>query len=317
VAQLFLHFCGLEATLKWFKRDKSPGLDGWLVEFYLSLFETIGANLLKFVDDSGINGKIYEAFNTKFIALIPKSDNPASYDDFWPISLCNFIYKIMAKIIANRLCPILSTHISPDKFAFLQDRQIHAEDGTAQEALHSLQSKKMKVMILKVDLSKAFDIVSWLYIRMLLTHLGFPYQFIKWIMCYITNISFSVLVNGAASPLFHSKRGLRQGFPLSPLLFLLIMDVLSRLIKEEHNRGRLQGIKITDRCILTHLLFVDDVLIFLHGGTGDLTIMKNTFSLFQTAIGMIVNCKKPMMIAPRCSPHEIQFSLQRFHFTLQ
>jgi hypothetical protein len=95
----------------------------------------------------------------------------------------------------------------------------------------------MKGMILKVDLSKAFDRVSWLYIRMLLTHLGFPFEFIKWIMCCITNISFSVLVNGAASPFFHSERGLRQGCPLSPLLFLLIMEGLNRFIKEEHNRG--------------------------------------------------------------------------------
>lgn len=143
------------------------------------------------------------------------------------------------KIIENQMRPTLSKHISPEQFAFLQDRQIHEAVGTTQEVLHTLHIKKCKGMILKVDLSKAFDRVNWLYIRMLLTHLGFPFMFIKWIMSYITNIPFSVLVNGSASPFFYLERGLRQGCPLSPLFFLLVMEGLSRLIKEEHKSGRL------------------------------------------------------------------------------
>jgi len=124
---------------------------------------------------------------------------------------------------------------------------------------------------------------------MLLTHLGFSIGFIKWIMCYITNVSFSVLVNGAASPFFGSKRGLRQGCPLSPLLFLLVMEDLSRLIKDMHHIGRLSGIKLTEDCTITHLLFMDDVLMFLNRGIGDLTTIQNIIHLFKTAIGMAIN----------------------------
>lgn len=87
-------------------------------------------------------------------------------------------------------------------------------------------------------------------------------------MSCITNIPFSILVNSSASPFFTSKSGLRQGCPLSPLLFLLLMEGLSNLIKEDHRRGRLKGIKITDGCILTHLLFVDDILVFINGSIG-------------------------------------------------
>lgn len=169
---------------------------------------------------------MYNAFNTTFISLIPKTNNPVSFDDFCPISLCNCIYKIIAKIIANRLYPILSTHISSEQFSFLQDKHIHEDVGIAQEVM------QLKGMILKVYLSKEFDRLSWLYIKMLLTNLGFPYEYIKWIMYCITNISSNVLVNGAASPFFHSERGLRQGCPMSPLLFLVIMEGLSGLIKE-------------------------------------------------------------------------------------
>jgi len=179
-----------------------------------------------------------------------------------------------------------------------------------------MQTKKIKGMILKADLSKAFDRVSWLYIRMLLTHLGFPIGVIKWVMCCITNISFSVLINGVASPFFHYERGLKQGCPLSPLLFLLLMEGLNRLLKDMHLRGRLSGIRITDRCTITHLLFVDDVIIFLNGGLGDLTTIQHTINLFKTTTDMTINNSKSTITVCDCSPHEIQFALQRFPFTL-
>lgn len=171
-------------------------------------------------------------------------------------------------------------------------------------------------MILEVDLLKAFDQVSWLYLQMLLTHLGFPYEFINWIMWCITNISFSLLLNGVASTFFHSERGLRNGCPLSPLLFLLVMEGLSRLIKYMHHRGRLMGIKITHSCIITNLLFVDDVLILLNGGIRDLIALQNAISLSQIATGMVINNSKSTIIATGCTPHEIQFALHWFPFTL-
>lgn len=104
----------LKATLKWFKYDKSPRPDGWSVEFYTAFFDILGDDLLKFIEDCWTTSRMYGAINSTFIALIPKSDNPASFDDFRPISLCNYIYKI----ISNHLRPILSTHISSEQFAF-------------------------------------------------------------------------------------------------------------------------------------------------------------------------------------------------------
>jgi len=201
----------LEATLKCFKKYKSLGPDGWSIVFYLDFFGILGADLLKVIEDSRLNDRMHAPFSSTFITLIPKIDNPTSFGDYRPISLCYFIYKIMAKIITNKQKPILSNHISLEQFSFLQDRQIHEAMATTQEIFHSLHVKEMKGMILKVDLSKAFDRVCSLYLRMLLTHLGFPFAFINWIMSCITDRPFSVLVNGSASPLFHSKRGLCQG----------------------------------------------------------------------------------------------------------
>lgn len=147
---------------------------------------------------------MYEAFNSTFIALIPKSDYLESFNDFCPISLCNCIYKI----IANRLKLVLFAHISPEQFTFLNHRQIHDAIGTAQEVLHSIKVKKLKGMVLKIDLAKAFDCTNWLYLRMLLSHLGFPLEFVNWIMCCITKVPFSVHINESASPFFHAQWGL-------------------------------------------------------------------------------------------------------------
>lgn len=194
----------LEATLKWFSKDKCSGPDGWSVEFYLSFFEVIGSDLLSVVEESWTSRWLEAAITSTFIALISKTNNHITFDDFHPISLCNCLYKIIAKIIANHVKPILCKHILLEKFSFLKDRQIHEAIGIAQEVLHALHCKRGKGMIMKVGLSKAFDRVNWLYLRMLLTHLGFPFSFIRWIMGCISNIPFSVLVNRSATPFFTS-----------------------------------------------------------------------------------------------------------------
>ena len=198
----------LESTIKWFQKEKSPGPDGWTIEFYIAFFDTIGGDILKVVEESRTSGRLYDAINSTFIALIPKSDSPSSFDDFRPISLCNVLYKIISKIIANRIKPILTKHIAPQQFAFLEDRLIHEAIGSTQEAIHSIWTKHLKCILLKIDLSKSFDRVSWLFIKMILIHLGFPLPLINWIMACITSPTFSILINGSASHFFHFERGL-------------------------------------------------------------------------------------------------------------
>lgn len=150
-----------------------------------------------------------EAFNSTLIALIPKVDKPQSFDDFRPISLCNCVYKITSRIIALRIKPILSRMISKEQFAFFSHRQIHEAIGIAQEMLHWIKTVPKKAAILKINLSKAFDRVNWTYLQLMLTHIGFPHQFMNWIGCCFTSVSFSVLINGVASDFFHAERGLR------------------------------------------------------------------------------------------------------------
>jgi hypothetical protein len=134
-------------------------------------------------------------------------------DEYRPISLCNCIYKIISKIISRRIKGILSKSISQEQFGFLEGRQIHEAIGVSQEAMHNIKTQKLKGAVLKIDLSKAYDRVSWLFLRMFLTHLGFQPTFYQLGNELHLLVSFTVLINGVASPFFTAKRGLRTGMP--------------------------------------------------------------------------------------------------------
>jgi hypothetical protein len=107
------------------------------------------------VEESRIKGKIIGALNATFVALIPKSDKPESFDGFRPISLCNLLYKVISKIIAVRIKDFLSKGITKEQFGFLENKQINEAIGIAQEALHSIKTKKSKAIDLKTRSDKS------------------------------------------------------------------------------------------------------------------------------------------------------------------
>jgi len=241
------------------------------------------------VEDTRISGCIPQILNSTFVSLIPKMDNPETLDKFILISLCNCAYKIVFKIIAQRFKKILSKNISEQQFGFLEGRQIHEAIGIAQEGLHSMKTKKLKGEFLKIYLSKAYDRVCWFYIWLLLTHLGFEVPLITWILRCLTSTSFAFLINGLTSPFFTPERGLGQGCSLSPLLFLLVVEGLSRALTQGKTIGELSGIKVSQNLSLTHLLFVDDFLLFSGRSRKEAENLKDILSLFSKATGMQIN----------------------------
>lgn len=135
----------------------------------------------------------------------------------------------------------------------------------AQEGLHSLNTMNLKGAILKLDLSKASDKASWMYLWLLLTHVGFSLDFITWVMSCIQMVSFVVLINGVSSPFFHVQRGLHHGRPLSPLLFLIVVEGLNRILGEVKNNGDFYGCMVNRALDIYHLLFIDNILILCNG----------------------------------------------------
>lgn len=149
--------------------------------------------------------------NHSFITLIPKLSNPQTPTDFLPISLSNTIYKLISKILANKLKPILNRLISPNQSAFLPGRQITDNIIVSHELIHSMKTSKKKkgFLALKIDLSKAFDRVEWPFIKKALSSFGFNEGRINLISQCISTTSFSILLNGSPGPTFSTSRGLR------------------------------------------------------------------------------------------------------------
>ena len=166
----------MESALKSFKKEKAPGPDGFPVEFFLAFFDLLGEELVELVEDARISGRVLPSLNSTFITLVPKSDKPTTFTNFCPISLCNLIYKLIAKVAALRIKPFLDHFITPQQFGFLKNRQIMEPIAITQEVLHSIRSRNKSALVLKLDLKKAFDRVNWTFIRLILLQIGFPLE---------------------------------------------------------------------------------------------------------------------------------------------
>jgi hypothetical protein len=252
----------------------------------------VGDDLLKVVEDSRRRGEVVRALNSTFLALIPKVNKPSSFGDYRPISLCNLCYKLIAKIIANRIKPILSRTLSGEKLGFLKGRQILDAIGTTQECLHNIKMKKLKALVLKLDLKKAYDCINWDFLRMILIQTGFGLLITNWIMSCVISASYAVLINGETTSFFQSGRGLRQGCPLSPLLFILVMEGLSLLLKKGQVEGKLTGVKVSRLVKILHLFFMDDVLIMTRASLQEWKEIDDILKNFCRATGLAVNLSK-------------------------
>lgn len=213
-------------------------------------------------------GFLPKGVNTTILALIPKTTGAKTMKDYRPISLCNVLYKVISKIIANRLKKLLPHFISLNQSAFVQDRLLIENLLLATELVKDYHKDSISERCaIKIDISKVFDSVEWTFLFNTLTAMGLPPNFIHWVSLCVTTPSFSVQVNGELAGFFRSDRGLRQGCALSPYLFVLSMHVLSKLLDKsaaEHKIGYHPKCK---NLSLTHLSFADDILVFSDGNS--------------------------------------------------
>jgi len=186
--------------------------------------------------------------------------------DWRPITLCNVLYKLLSKVLANRLKTVLHKCISENQSAFVPGRYILDNTMAAIEVVHYMKSKtsgRKGSVALKLDISKAYDRIDWLYLKEVMEKMGFCPQWVNWIMMCIETVDYSVLVNQESVGPIIPGRGLRQGDPLSPYLFILCAEGLSALNHQAEVRGELHGAKICRNApIVTHLLFADDCFLF-------------------------------------------------------
>jgi len=129
------------------------------------------------------------------------------------------------------------------------------------EIIHSAKAHNKFGLFLKLDIKKAYDPVNWNFLRMILIQIGLDWKVVQWIMGCVNSVAFAILINGPPLDVFQAGRGLRQGCLLSPLLFLLVVDCLSRRIEKVKLEGKFCGFKVSLGSVITHLMFVDDIFI--------------------------------------------------------
>nr|GEU49394.1 RNA-directed DNA polymerase, eukaryota, reverse transcriptase zinc-binding domain protein [Tanacetum cinerariifolium] len=205
-------------------------------------------------------GDIPIGCNASFITSIPKIESPLVVNDFRPISLIGVFYKIIAKIISCRIALIIDNIIDPVQYAFIKNRQILDGPMILNEVVHTFKRKKKKAMIFKVDIAKAHDTLSWDYLLYVIKFMRFDNKRMRLIKACLESARSSVLVNGSPTMEFQLHRGLRQGDPLAPFLFILAMEGFHIAMKDVIEAKKIVGINIGDIC-LSRLIYSDDVIV--------------------------------------------------------
>ncbi|KAL6565178.1 hypothetical protein OROMI_016628 [Orobanche minor] len=275
--------------------DSIAGPDGFNAKFFQVCWDIVCWDVCDAVLDFFGGSPMPRDFTTTTITLIPKTDNPQTWKNFRPISLCNTTYKIIAKILSGRLAKILPTIINPAQSGFIKGRNITDNILTAHEITHDI-SQSTTNTIIKLDMEKAYDRINWNFIFQVMSSLGFSFVWINFIKSCISNCWFSILVNGESVGFFKSQRGIRQGDPLSPLIFVIAADYFSRSIGQMFTNNPLMYYKIKKKVKTTHLAYADDILIFLNASKKNLQILKKCIFHYETVSGQKINDHKSHFI---------------------
>ena len=206
--------------------SKAPNLDRYHAGLFKQFWSMVGSDITRLVLDCLNNGRDIGVINKTFITLIPKIEAVKAMKDFHPISLCNVVYKIIEILIASMIKGVLPNVMDEAQSVFIEGRLIMNNIIIAYEAFHCLKNvseTEGKYMVIKLDMSKAYDRIEWHYLEWMLTQISFPSMMIQLIMTCITSVSYQVLINSIPSKQFKLGRGLQQGDPLSPYFSLYVL----------------------------------------------------------------------------------------------
>ncbi|GKE29664.1 RNA-directed DNA polymerase, eukaryota, partial [Tanacetum coccineum] len=286
--------------------NKSPGPDGYTFEFFKKYWGLIGPDFCEAVEYFFTNGTFSKGCNSSFIALIPKVIDAKLVTDFRPISLIGCIYKVVTKIMANRLAMVISDIVSNTQSAFITERQILDGPFIINELLHWCKRKYKKAMFFKVDFAKAYDSVRWDYLIDVLGAFGFGSKWCQWIRGTFCFAKASILVNGSPTNKFQFHCGLKQGDPLEPLLFILVMESLHLSFCRVVQAGMFKGIRLNSLIYVSHLFYADDALIIGEWSSDNLRGIINVLKCFYLASGLQINIHKSQLLGVGVPKSEVE-----------
>lgn len=273
--------------------SKCPGPDGLNFKFWKNFWEVIKVDLMRFVGEFQEHGRINRGLNPSFITLIPKKEDAASLLDYRPISLIGSVYKIIAKLLSRRLSRVLDSIISEQQSAFVGGSNILDSVVVLNETIDEVKRMRSKAIFFKIDFAKAYDSIDWVFLEVIMRRFNFHTKWIAWIMECVKTASAAVLVNGSPTEEFSLGRGLRQGDPLSPFLFLIVAESISIMMGKAIRQGLFEEVKVgRDMVGISHLQFADDTIFMGKATRENVWFLKIFLKIIEFSSGLRVNNKK-------------------------
>ena len=235
----------LLSALKAFKENKTPGEDGFTKEFYETFFDLIGDHLLESYNEAFDKGKISISQRRGIISLIPKGENYLVELTNWrPITLLNVDYKILARAFAKRIELKLPNLIHSDQTGFVKGRFIGQNVRLLNDIMEYTELNKIPGIMVLIDFEKAFDTLEWHFLQNTLKHFNFGPNLRNWISVMYSDVESGIINGGYVTNYFKVSRGVRQGCPLSPILFILSAELLAQKIRQS---SKSKGIKLPNK----------------------------------------------------------------------
>jgi retron-type reverse transcriptase len=233
--------------------------------------------------------------NFAFITIIPKEKDARTMNKFRPISLLNCSYKIFTRVLTSKMTKVVDRLIASNQTAFIKARYILESVVTAHEILHSVHHNKSQGFVLKLDYEKAYDKVNWEFLINILEKRGFGGKWIDWIRCILHRGSMGLTINNSEGQFFQTGKGLRQGDPLSPILFNLVVDVLSRMLQKATNRGLMKelGNELIEGIVVQ---YADDIILLIENNETYARNLKWILTCFELMSGMRINFYKSELV---------------------